>query len=153
MKSTAVNRLRYEPLIDAVMAMPYRSVISREEISRLVQEPVGTRKFYGLIGQARRKLEVHGRVLKTLNSQGYQLLHPDDCADAAIHLYKQGGRAISRGARILNYALVDEMTPDARNRYREVYEKSRVIHAGLQGAVVELNLLARPHPFAIGIGN
>ena len=149
MSEATVNRLQYEPLIDAVMAMPYRSVITREEISRLVDEPVGTNKFYGLIGKARRKLEVRGKVLKTLQNQGYQLLHPDDCAEMSIQYYKRGGKAISRGARILNYALVDEMSPDALNRYREVYEKARAIHAGLQGAVVELNLLSRPHPLAL----
>ena len=152
MNKMEINRLRHEALVEAVMAMPYRAVISREEISRLVQEPVGTRKFYGLIGKARKSLEVQGRILKTLNSQGYQLLHPDDCAEAAISLYKQGGRAISRGARILSYARVDEMSPDALKRYQEGYERARAIHAGLSGAVVELNLLSRPHPLSISTG-
>lgn len=152
MDERKIDRLQYEPLVRAVMEMEYRGVISREEISRLVREPVGSDRFYRLIGKARRALEEQGKVLKTLNGQGYQLLHPDNCAEEAVRRYRIGGRSISRGARILTYARTEEMSPHALTRYREVYEKARTIHAGIQGAVVELNLLARPHPLRAACG-
>lgn len=149
MSNIVEGKLQYELIVEAVMQMEYRSTISREEISRIIGEPIGTRKFYSLIGQARKNLVIRGRVLRTVKEQGYMLLHPDECAEVAVSLYKRGGQAISHGQQILNYALADEMSPDALARYKEVCTKARAIHAGLQGAVVELNLLSRPHPLAV----
>lgn len=140
------QRRKCDYIVDAFMSIDYGAVIFHKEISGLIQEEVGTHKYYSIVGQANRILTECGRPIKSEIGQGYKLIPPDEISVVAIREYRKGGRAISKGKRLLDYAPVDLMTDEARHIYNEVSDKAKTVHAGISGAVVELKLLARPHP-------
>lgn len=143
------NKKKSEILAEFLARMDYGSVISHHEIAELIHEHYPSQKYSSIVQQAKRMLfGQSGKIVESIHRTGYRITEPDNYVDNSLRHYKRGFNEFKKGAVTLERAPQDKMSPEAREAYRHVNDRSRILYASLKGAVVEIKTLSeKKHPF------
>lgn len=143
------NKKKSEVLAEALAKTGYGHVIMHDEISRIIQEPYPSQKYLAVVQQAKKiLLNKYGMIIESIRGDGYRTIEPDNYVANSLRHYKRGFNEFKKGATTLERAPQDKMSPEARDTYRHVNDRSRMLYASLKGAVVELKTLSeKKHPF------
>lgn len=143
------NKKKSEILAESISLLSYESVITHNEISRIIHEPYPSTRYNSTVSKAKKiLLKQHHKSIESIRGDGYRVIHPDNFVDASLKHYKRGFNEMQKGADTLKYAPVADMTEEGRITYRRVHDRAVILQASMKGASVELKTLAeRNHPF------
>lgn len=146
------NKKKSEILAENLNELSYGDFISHEQIASVIEETYGTNKYASTISKAKKiLLKKYNKAIECVIGDGYRLVSPDNFVQQSLKHYKRGFTEIGKAHDTLEYAPVQDMTPEGRDTYRRVYDRAITLQAAMRGASVELKTLAgkRKHPFAL----
>lgn len=132
---------KWELLYDYIVLMEYEDTILHNEIEIIIEENRESKKYYSIIGKAKKKLLEMGKMIKSVTGQGYTIINPDEYTDLSLKHIKTGFNQIDKGHQILQYAPINNMTREGLESYRHVSDRAKTLHAMLAGGCAELKLL------------
>lgn len=130
-----------DTLVTAIMERDYGEMLTFAEIGKIIQHKYDYRD---ILQAARKRLIEAGRMIVNVRGVGYKVCEPDDYTGVGIGYMRRGVRKIDRGAKIVRYAPVSDMSPEARAAHNRVNDKLTRVQAALAGASVELHMLSVP---------
>lgn len=143
-----------QALADHIATLNYGSIIHYQEIEQIIHRKWKTHLYYRDISKAKHILEKKGKAIAPIGGGDYQVLYPGDYSGAYANQVKLASRRIKRGGQILEGAPVNDMSPEERMTFNNVYDFHKRVESRLAGEYVEVERLAqKKHPFAIAAGN
>ena len=143
MQTVTKGKKNYELLADVISKYQYGDVITHSQIEDIIGEVYGTAKYNSVISSAKKVLQEHGKAIENIRSHGYRVINPDDYIIHSARHYKRAFNEIKRGKSVLDCAPIENMTPDGKEKYRMVYDRSVLLEASMAGAQVEIKKLIR----------
>lgn len=145
------NKKKSEILAEGLNELSYGDFISHEQIAAIIEEPYGSNKYSTTIAKAKKiLLKKYSKAIQNIVGDGYRVVNPDDFVQQSLKHYKRGFNEMQKGYDTLEYAPTKDMTPEGRDTYRRVYDRTIILQAAMKGASVELKTLGqKKHPLAI----
>ena len=142
------NKKKSEILAEAISQMAYGELITHMRIAEIIDEDLSSNAYRTAITKARKLLlREHSRVIESIRGVGYRVVMPGDVIIHSLKHYKRGFNEMQKGADTLDYAPVQDMTPDELADYRRMHDRSITLKATMAGVKSELKLLGqRNHP-------
>lgn len=139
---------KIKALVDEVISKDYGATIDHVEIACIIEEPIYSQKYRQIVASAKKHLEKSGKMITNIRGVGYRVVAPDEYTDESVSCVDSGIRKIKRGAEILDYAPVKDMTQSGVQRYNAIADPFRKLNAFVCGAKVEIKMLnaKREHP-------
>lgn len=143
------NKKKSEIIAEVISAMQYGEVITHTTISKIIGEQYPSQKYMSAVQRAKKiLLNDYGKILESIRGDGYRIVNPDNYVNHSLKHFKRGFNEFQKGSDTLSHAPIKDMTEEGRNAYRRVNDRATILHASLQGAVVELKTLGeKKHPF------
>ena len=132
-----------DALVAAVEAMDYGAVMSFRDIGSIIGQQYGSMRYNDILQAARKRLVATGHMIVNMRGVGYKVCQPDDYTGEGVRRVRQGARRIDRGAKVLNHAPVNDMTPAARAAHNRVNDRMVSLQAAMAGANVEIHMLCK----------
>lgn len=151
-KSNDENQLKAKLLLETIKTLSYGTILTHDQISELIKEPYPSNGYKRTIAKVRKMLIKNriGICLENIPGDGYKITEPDSFVDVGLNHYKRGFKQIQTGFKILESAPVKKMTPEGREIFQKVYDRSIVLNASIAGTRIELKTLARKrHPLDV----
>lgn len=134
-------------LVKAVEERSYGETLSFAEIGGIINQKYGSTKYSDILQAARKRLLAAGHMIVNVRGIGYKVCEPDNYTGEGVRYMRQGARRIDRGAKIISYAPVNDMSLAAREVHNRVNDRMVSLQAAMAGASVEIHMLeARKHP-------
>lgn len=130
-----------DKLVKAVEEQNYGTVLTFDSIGYIIDQKHGTMKYNDILQSARKRLIDAGHMLTNVRGIGYKVCPPDGYTSEGVRYMRQGARRIDRGAKILNHAPVNDMSPQAREAHNRVNDRMIRLQAAMAGASVEIHML------------
>ena len=130
-----------DSLVKAVGERDYGDVMNFDEIGGIINQKHGTMQYNDILQAARKRLIEAGHMIVNVRGIGYQVCPPDGYTGEGVRYMRQGARRIDRGAKILNHAPVNDMSPQARETHNRVNDRMVRLQAAMAGASVEIHML------------
>lgn len=146
------NKTKSEILAEKLNEMHYGDVITHKQIAKLIKEKYRSNKYSSVIAKTKKiLLKKYNKAIQNIIGDGYRIVNPDDFVNQSLKHYKRGFNEMQKGYDTLEYAPVQDMTPEGRDIYTKVYDRTIILNAAMKGASVELKTLAnkRSHPLAV----
>ena len=137
---------RYLELIEQAVNWDYGSIHNHKEVADTMNLNPGTGEYYRNVNAANKKLLESGKKLVNIKDKGYQVLSPDDYAKESARKVEQGKKRIKQAHKVLTYAPVESMSEDGKRRFTTFSDRLSAFSALVQGASVELKMLAAQKP-------
>lgn len=139
-----------DALANYISKLPYGSIVHYQEIEQVTGRERKTQQYYNAIFKAKKILVAQGKAIKPIGGGDYQVLYPGDYSGAYVREVKIAKRHVSRGAKYLKGAPVNEMSSEERRVFNDVSDFNTRMQAQLAGGYVEVKRLAahREHPLA-----
>ena len=150
MNEVLQNKKKSEILAEAIEKLSYGMVIPHNRISEIIKEEYPSNKYTSTIAKAKKILLKKGIILENIIGDGYRIVEPDNVVNQSLKHYKRGFNEMQKGYDTLEYAPTKDMTPEGRETYRRIHDRSITLAATLKGVSVELKSLGqRKHPMSI----
>lgn len=150
MNEVLQNKKKSEILAEEIKKLDYGTIIPHMTISSIIKEDYPSNKYTTTISKARKILLQKGIVLENIVGDGYRIVEPDNIVDQSLKHYKRGFNEIKKGNDTLEYAPTKDMSPEGREVYRRVHDRSVTLAAHLKGVSVELKTLKeKRHPMSV----
>lgn len=130
-----------DSLVKAVGERDYGDVLNFDEIGGIINQKHGTMQYNDILQAARKRLIAAGHMIVNVRGIGYKVCPPDGYTGEGVRYMRQGARRIDRGAKILNHAPVNDMSPQARETHNRVNDRMVRLQAAMAGASVEIHML------------
>lgn len=130
-----------DSLVKAVGERDYGDVLNFDEIGGIINQKHGTMQYNDILQAARKRLIEAGHMIVNVRGIGYKVCPPDGYTGEGVRYMRQGARRIDRGAKILNHAPVNDMSPQARETHNRVNDRMVRLQAAMAGASVEIHML------------
>lgn len=131
-----------DSLVKAVGERDYGDVLNFDEIGGIINQKHGTMQYNDILQAARKRLIAAGHMIVNVRGIGYKVCPPDGYTGEGVRYMRQGARRIDRGAKILNHAPVNDMSPQARETHNRVNDRMVRLQAAMAGASVEIHMLS-----------
>ena len=131
-----------DSLVKAVEDRKYGDILSFDEIGGIINRKHGTMGFNDVLQAARRRLIAAGHMIVNVRGVGYRVCYPDNYTGEGVRYMRQGARRIDKGAKIINHAPVNDMSPEAREAHNRVSDRMTRLQAAMAGASVEIHMLS-----------
>lgn len=137
-----------DALVTAVEERDYGSILSFDEIGRIIGQQYGSIAFNTILNTARKRLITAGHMIVNVRGVGYKVCHPDSYTGEGVRYMRLGAQKIDRGTKIMNHAPVNDMSPEAREAHNRVTDRVTRLQAAMAGACVEIHMLStnKAHP-------
>lgn len=136
-RKTAIDNL-----VKAVEERNYGDVLNFDEIGGIINRKYGTMPYNDILQAARKRLIAAGHMIVNVRGIGYKVCMPDGYTGEGVRYMRQGARRIDRGAKIINHAPVNDMSPEAREAHNRVSDRMALLQAAMAGASVEIHMLS-----------
>lgn len=132
-----------DSLVKAVEGRDYGDILYLQEIGGIIGQKYGTSAYSDILQAARKRLIASGHMIVNVRGIGYKVCAPDSYTGEGVRYVRQGARRIDHGAKILRYAPVNDMTPNAREVHNRVSDRMLRLQAAMAGASVEIHMLEK----------
>ena len=147
MERNTVDIEVYKKIVAKIENMDYGETITHEQFADELGLIVKTQKYYQAMAKLCNMCLDIGKMLECVNRYGYKITYPDDYASSAVVKYKHGFNRLKKGEKILKHAPVNDMSEHGRTAYRLIADRASALTIHMSGAIVELKLLQKQHPF------
>lgn len=144
-----IRQARIDNLVNSIMEMPYGTILNHDDIARLLDVTYGSRQYRDLVYRASQILLERGKHITNVKCVGYVIQEPDSYTGAAVKKISAGKRQLESASKILRYAPVSDMSPEAQVAHRNVTDRTAMLFAAMSGAVTEVKLLANRRQYTI----
>ena len=131
MNEVLQNKKKSEILAEEIEKLNYGTVILHTQISDMIHEEYPSNKYTSTISKARKILLKKGIVLESIIGDGYRIVEPDNVVNQSLKHYKRGFNEMQKGYDTLEYAPTKDMTPEGRETYRRIHDRSITLAATL----------------------
>ena len=137
-----------DALVKAVEERDYGDVLSFDEIGHIIGQRRGSMQYNSILQGTRNRLINAGHMIVNVRGVGYKVCNPDGYTGEGVRYMRLGARRIDKGTKIMNYAPVNDMTPEAREAHNRVTDRMVRLQAAMAGASVEIHMLgnSKAHP-------
>ena len=129
-------------LFEEVSKKEYGDVLDFKEIGYIIHQQYGSSAYNDILQAAKKRLELAGHMIVNVRGIGYKVCQPDEYTNEGVRRVRQGAKRIDRGAKVLNHAPVNDMTPAAREVHNRVNDRMTRLQAAMAGASVEIHMLS-----------
>ena len=134
---------KIDSLVKAVSERKYGDIMDFKEIGYIIHHEYGTHAYSDILQAARKRLIATGHMIVNVRGVGYKVCMPDNYTGEGVRYMRQGAKRIDRGAKILNHAPVNDMSPEAREAHNRVNDRMIRLQAAMAGASVEIHMLGK----------
>jgi hypothetical protein len=147
------NQEKWSLLYNHIINLSYGDTIFHNEISNIIEEDIGSTKYYSIINKTKKKLLEAGKTVKPVIGQGYIIINPDNYVDLSLGHIKRGFKQIDKGYEILQFAPVNNMSKEGLQTYRHVSDRAMSLQAMVAGGCTELKMLNKKQSKLLPINN
>ena len=130
-------------LVNVVSERNYGDILSFSEIGNIIEQKHGTTAYNDILQAARKRLIAAGHMIVNVRGIGYKVCEPDGYTGEGVRYMRLGARRIDRGAKIINHAPINDMSPAAREAHNRVNDRMTRLQAAMAGASVEIHMLTK----------
>lgn len=133
---------KVQAVVSEFLSKDYGETVEHFKISALIEERNGSKEYQYIVQKAQKRLLDCGKMIENVRGVGYKVVDPDDYTNQSAKCVISGARRINKGAKIIQNAPVQDMSPEGLQAYNTIADRMMILQATVAGAKVEINMLS-----------